>query len=438
MLLSHCSVVFLFSYFFDTLNTMPDEIKPIADEISYHPKRRMGLFRALPLPEQGAVFEILSPHIQQEILEQLDDDDAVSVIDQLDLWQAKNVLAQLKDQKHRERIIAQLKGALKEKAEYFLRFHPKAAMTLLNFNYIFLSHMTTIDDAATAVDRHYRETGKFPEILVHLKGRLLGEVPPAILIREDNASMLHQHTVPVKTVAYLADIQEIVDTFAATRHSKVAVLDKDGSVLGVIYSDDALRLFEEEPAAELYDFAGVAENERPLDSVWSKVRHRYKWLIINLGTAFLAAAVVGLFRNTIDHLVLLAIYMPIVAGMGGNAATQTLAVVVRGIAMGEVRLKNGGPAILREVGAGFVNGIITGVIVALVATLWNKNPLFGFVIGSAIVFNLVIAGFFGAFIPLVMKKMGKDPATSATIFITTATDVFGFFAFLGLATLVLL
>lgn len=417
---------------------MQDDTKQIADEISYNPKRRMELFRALPLPEQGAAFEILSPHIQQEILEQLDDDDAVSVLDNLDLWQVKNVLAQMKDQKHRERIITELKGTLKEKTEYFLRFHPKAAMTLLNFNYIFLSHTATIDDAATAVDRHYRETGKFPEILVHLKGRLLGEMPPAILIREDNASMLHQHTVPIKTVAYLADIQEIVDTFTATRHSKVAVLDKDGSVLGVIYSDDALRLFEEEPAAELYDFAGVAENERPFDSVWSKVCRRYKWLIINLGTAFLAAAVVGLFKNTLDQLVLLAIYMPIVAGMGGNAATQTLAVMVRGISMGEVRFKNGLPAILSEVGAGFVNGIITGAIVALVAIVWNKDPLFGLVIGAAIVFNLIIAGFFGAFIPLLMKRMGKDPATSATIFITTATDVFGFFAFLGLATLLLI
>jgi magnesium transporter len=130
--------------------------------------------------------------------------------------------------------------------------------------------------------------------------------------------------------------------------------------------------------------------------------------------------------------------MPIVAGMGGNAATQTLAVIVRGITVGEVNLKNGFKPIMNEVGAGFINGIINGVLVAIVAVLWNHNPALGFVIGIAMVCNLVIAGFFGAFIPLFMKAIGKDPATSATIFITTATDVFGFFVFLGLATLILL
>jgi magnesium transporter len=180
------------------------------------------------------------------------------------------------------------------------------------------------------------------------------------------------------------------------------------------------------------------ESEGVKDGVWSKVRHRYKWLIINLGTGFLAAAVVGLFENTLNEIVLLAIYMPIIAGMGGNAATQTLAVMVRGIAVGEVKLANSLTPILNEAGAGLVNGVINGLLVAVIAMFWNQNPLLGFVLGIAMVFNLVIAGFFGAFVPLVMKEFGKDPATSATIFITTATDVFGFFVFLGLATIILL
>ena len=168
------------------------------------------------------------------------------------------------------------------------------------------------------------------------------------------------------------------------------------------------------------------------------MRHRYKWLIINLGTAFLAASVVGLFADTLKQFVILAMYMPIVAGMGGNAATQTLAVIVRGIAVGEITLKNSLPAIYKEVGAGFINGVINGVIVAMVATFWNSDPKLGLVLGAAMIINLITAGFFGALIPLVMKAFGKDPATSATIFITTATDVFGFFAFLGLATMVLM
>jgi len=160
-------------------------------------------------------------------------------------------------------------------------------------------------------------------------------------------------------------------------------------------------------------------------------------LIINLATAFLAASVVSLFQETISAFVLLAVYMPIVAGMGGNAGTQTLAVVVRGLALKEIELKTAKRVIINEIIAGGINGIINGILVAAVAILWNKNPMFGLVIGLAMVINLIIAGFFGAIVPLIMKQLGKDPASSATIFITTATDVFGFLSFLGLATILL-
>jgi len=277
-----------------------------------------------------------------------------------------------------------------------------------------------------------------PEVLVHRDGLCIGEVSPSTLVRESNKKTLAKFVTPVASVSYQAPLTEIVDTFSKIKYGKVVVLDTDGSVVGIIYADDALKLFSTSPAAALYDFAGVSDSERVHDTVLSKVRHRYKWLIINLGTAFLAASVVGLFENTLSQLVLLAIYMPIIAGMGGNAATQTLAVIVRGISIGEVSLKTGIKPILNEVGAGFINGAINGVLVGLIATFWNQSPLLGLVIGISMVVNLVIAGFFGAFIPLLMKSLGKDPATSATIFITTATDVFGFFTFLGLATLVLL
>ena len=130
--------------------------------------------------------------------------------------------------------------------------------------------------------------------------------------------------------------------------------------------------------------------------------------------------------------------MPIVAGMGGNAAAQALAVTVRGITLGEISLQNSTPAVINEVISGVANGAITGVILAVVATIWNGDPMLGFVLGIAMIVNLIIAGFFGAIVPLIMQAAGKDPATSATIFTTTATDVFGFFAFLGLASVMLL
>lgn len=365
-------------------------------------------------------------------------DEIVKIIDYLDLQTAQVIVRRITDVRRRHKIINQLKRDVKEKVNYFLRFHPKATLSLMHFNYVLLGLTDTIGDAGNAIDIHYKETGKFPEVLIQEKGILVGEVSLATLVRERNTLKLEHFVTEVTTVTYKAEVSEIIHTLAISKRKKIIVLDADASVLGIIYADDAIELFGKLPAESLYNFAGVADSERVFDSVWVKVSHRYKWLIINLGTGFLAASVVSLFENTLNELVLLAIYMPIVAGMGGNAATQTLAVIVRGIAVGEVTLKNSLSPILNEVGAGFINGSINGVLVALVATYWNQNPALGFVLAVAMVVNLVIAGFFGALIPLIMKALGKDPATSATIFITTATDVFGFFVFLGLATVVLM
>jgi magnesium transporter len=241
----------------------------------------------------------------------------------------------------------------------------------------------------------------------------------------------------VKKVKHSVGYRKILQLFKLNPHKKIVVLDDDGSVLGVIYSDDVLRLIRDEQGKSLYDFAGVSREETVFDNVAAKVGFRYKWLIINLGTAFLAASVVGLFADVIEKYVILAVYMPIVAGMGGNAGTQTLAVMVRGLALRQIDLARAVPVVLREMGTGLTNGVINGLIVGLVSWKLNGEPLLGVVFGVAIIMTLMVSGLFGSLIPLIMQRLGKDPASSATIFITTATDVCGFFVFLGLASLVL-
>jgi magnesium transporter len=215
------------------------------------------------------------------------------------------------------------------------------------------------------------------------------------------------------------------------------VLNDGGNVLGIIYSNDILKLIQEKEASSLYDFAGISQEESVTDSANRKAENRYRWLIINLGTAFLAAFVVGMFEHTLQKYVLLAIYMPIVAGMGGNAATQTLAVLVRGIALKQIELKTAWKTLRSELGAGLINGIINGILVAVVVVTVNHDVKIAAVLGLAMIINLLVAAFFGTLVPLIMSKLGKDPASSATIFITTATDVLGFLVFLGLATAVL-
>lgn len=397
----------------------------------------MHYFRALPLAERSVVFNKLSPGMRQKVLNRLSLDEAVDLLDHFDLRRAHYILDYMKDTRRRQRIAMRLKNDLHGKIEHFLAFHPLASVGLVHLNYVLLSNSTTVGETATIIEDYLGSTGKIPVVLVQKSGMLMGEVSLGVLVRESNRSLLGTHVNPIKTIVFNSSPQDILATCTSEPHKKIAVLDVDGSVLGIVYSDDLLDLLGESPATALYSFAGVEESERPFDGVLSKVQHRYRWLILNLATAFLAAGVVAYFEGTIAEIALLAMYMPVIAGMGGNAATQTLAIMVRGIAIGEITLRNSRRALFREMGAGLVNGLITGLLVTLVAVLLNQSPLFGVVVGLSVVASLVVAAVAGTIIPLLMKYFGKDPATSAIIVISTITDVFGFIIFFSLAKFIL-
>jgi magnesium transporter len=418
------------------MKNLKQDIQTLAHDVTYHPSRRLDLFQKQKTPIQVEIFFRVSPHVQQTLLEALSVKELVTFVDQLDLDEAGKILARIKNEKKRKSVAIRLKQELREKAEFFLQFSPKAEFSLLSFNYILLPADTTIGEVSHLIDLHYKETGKSPEVLVHEKGVCIGEVQAGTLVRERNTSKLKKYISPIISIEYKASLKEIKKVFnLKNQKKKVVVQDTDKSVIGIIYVDDVLKLFKNGSTEALYDFAGVSDTERVFDPVISKVEHRYKWLLVNLATGFFAAWIVSLFKNTLNEYVLLAMYMPIVAGMGGNAASQTLAVIVRGISMGEVSLGNVKKAIWKEVKAGFLNGFITGVIVAFVASYFNHSPLLGLIVGIALLLNLVVAGLFGALVPVIMKSFGKDPATSAIIFITTATDVLGFLVFLGLASI---
>ncbi len=406
--------------------------------IQRNPSERISRLRALSLPERSVILQELSSHIQQTILTELKISEVVDIIDHLDPRQAENILARIKDGKRRLAIVKKIKSEARDKIEYFLRFHPKATTSLISFNYILVAGKTTIGDAAGAIEEHFEDTGKFPEVLIHQKGHLMGEVPMSTLVRERNTATIGRFARPVQTVTYQAEVAEIVDTFTLSHRKKVIVLDNDESVLGVIYADDALSLFGKMPAESLYNISGMDDTSRPFDSVSKKFKSRYRWLILNLATAFFAGSIIFLFEDTIDKLVVLAMYIPIVAGMGGNAASQVFAVMLRGLTLGTISLSNGIPAIWLEVKTGLLNGIVIGSIVAMISVVWNESALLGLVVGLAMVGVHVVAGLFGAFVPLFLKHIGKDPAATSSIFITTATDVFGLFFLLGLGALILL
>lgn len=398
---------------------------------------RMRLFRQLPGHQQSRLLLMLPSEIQQATLRKLRNSELVELLDYLDPDHATDLLQKLPGKKRREQILENLKKSIREKVEFLLEFHPESAAGLMDLNYLQLASDTTFQQAAEAMREHEARTGKIPTLLVEEDGLLIGELPAHELALHSPKSRVGRHLKHLPTLYYHENKNKVIDLFKNNPHNKVVVLDADESILGVIYSDDIISLLNKQAAKALYDYAGVRQEEDVFDSARRKVQSRYKWLIINLGTAFLAAWVISLFQDTIDKVLLLAVYMPVVAGMGGNAGTQTLAVMVRGIALKEITLKNCSRALINEILGGVFNGLIIGIIVALAAAIWNQSPLLGVVLGVSMVANLIIAGFFGAIIPLILKRLGNDPATSASIFITTATDVFGFLVFLGLGTILL-
>lgn len=217
----------------------------------------------------------------------------------------------------------------------------------------------------------------------------------------------------------------------------IPVINQKNSLLGIITVDDIIDVIVEEQTEDMLRLGGVSKEERVDSTLTTSIKKRLPWLFINLGTAFLAAFTVGLFEDVIAQVVALAAAMPIVAGMGGNAGTQTLSLVIRGIALGEVDLKKNWKLVFKEIALGIINGAATGILTGMILYMKYGNPYLGLIIFAAMIGNLVIAGFFGFLIPLILKVLNIDPALASAIFLTTATDVFGFFLFLGLAKMFL-
>jgi magnesium transporter len=415
---------------------MTPSLAEIQEEIALSTAPATQFFELTRARQQEVFFQLFET-VQQAIVNDMSTDQLHQFVRQLDPDEATDVLG-LAGEETRSAVLQRLDAGRREKLEFLLEFSPASAAGLMNIDYVTVDKGRSLDEVARRVRRHEQRTGRFPTIFVTDSGALMGQLPGSTLALTDrDTEAITEHIRETPTVRYNDSDTHVIEVFRAHPESRIAVLGDEENILGAIYAEDLLRVIEKEVGETLYEFTGVAKEENILDGPLAKIRSRYTWLLINLATAFLAAAVVSLFEETIAAFTLLAVYMPVVAGMGGNAGTQSMAVTVRGLALGDVSLRTGGRVIGNEVLAGAANGAITGLLVAIIASVFNQSPLLGLVLGVSMVFNLVIAGFFGTLIPLILSRLGKDPATSATIFITTATDVLGFFIFLGLAKILL-
>lgn len=242
-------------------------------------------------------------------------------------------------------------------------------------------------------------------------------------------------SIQVKSIPLSMDQEEVANKFEKYGFLTMPVVDEDGKMMGVITVDDIIGILREEDTEDIHRLAGIDAEESVAGSPIQSIKSRLPWLCINLITAMISSSIVSTFQDTISQVVILASFMPIVAGMGGNAATQTLALIVRGMALGDLTGENGKRVFLKEITVGIANGIVIGTAVGIVVGLFSQNAIMGLVIGCAMVLNTTVATMAGFLVPVTLKKLKVDPALASSVFVTAMTDVCGFLFFLGLATI---
>lgn len=375
-------------------------------------------------PEAGAA--LLAGRSAEEIaklVQEIPSDDAAALIDHLPDELSSAVLELMGRKESGE-------------VENLLEYAEQTAGRIMNPHVFALAEDMTVGESITALQSSRDVEMVFYLYVVDARRHLVGVTSLRRLLLVSPETPLKRIMTPEPISARVdMDQEEVARLVASYNLLAIPVVEESNKLVGVITVDDVIDVIKDEATEDLYRLAGVSSDERVFTPAGESLRKRMPWLIVNLATAFLAAAVVGIFQNTISGWVALAVFMPIVAGMGGNAATQTLTVIVRGIALGELTWSNSRKALTKELLVGIGNGFVTGTIAALVSWAMNGDPRLGILLALAMVINLFVAGLAGTLIPLGLKALKIDPALASAVFITTFTDVCGFASFLGLATL---
>ncbi|MFT7638279.1 MAG: magnesium transporter, partial [Candidatus Omnitrophota bacterium] len=337
----------------------------------------------------------------------------------------------------RELLLKKLDNKKRKEIQELIEYPNNSAGRLMTKELMALHLDIKVKDAVHKI-REYSAKG-FTGLYVYVvddNGCLVGVMNMRdMLLAEDEAQLSRVMRKNVFCVDAFMDSEEVANELTTRKFLAAPVIDQDKRLLGVVKSHQIIGEVKADAAEDIQRMFGAGGNERAFSPIWYSIKKRLPWLHVNLITAFMAASVVALFEDIISKLTILAVFLPVVAGQGGNAGAQSLAVVMRGLVMREIPINKAKKLVLKETILGAINGIVIGAVTALVAWMWLGNPYLGLVIGLGMVVNLIAAGFSGAAIPLVMKKVGLDPAQCSSIILTTITDIIGFFSFLGFAVL---
>ena len=387
-----------------------------------------------PVSVTVPVWERLSPDIGMAALDRLPDHQAADLLHNIDPTRTAAMLS-MRDPETRERFLKLLPEPEANELRGILAYPPDSAGALMDPRVLLLRPETTVRETLARI-RSLRRRGMRLLFVVDAENHLQGQVDIQDIATAATTTRLEEIQRPVRAVVTaIAPREEVVDILERYRLTDLPVVDAEQRLIGVVRYRNLVAAAEDEATVAMQTMVGVSKDERALSKVSFAVRKRLPWLHINLATAFLAAAVVGLFENTIAQYTALAILLPVVAGQSGNTGAQALAVTMRGLALREIRARQWPRVVFKEMSAGFWNGVAIAATTSLGVWIWSDSVGLAGVIGVSMILSMVIAGIFCASIPLVLTAIGQDPAQSSSIVLTTITDVAGFFSFLGIATL---
>lgn len=399
---------------------------------------RRNLIRLLGEKIDPEVLSEIEGSAQDDLYDQMPNDQIADAVSEMEVDDAVYVLEEL-DEQDRTEVLKALPTDDRVAIEENLSYPDDSAGRMMQRDMVALPEFWTVGQAIDLLrDPETDLPDDFYDVFVVSPiHQPIGTVSLAKIMRSKREIALSSimNEAP-NTIKASADQEDVAYQFTKYHLISAAVVDDNNRLVGMITVDDVVDVIGEEAEEDILALAGVGE-ESMGDSVLSITRDRFKWLFVNLLTAILASLVIGIYEDTIEKLVALAVLMPIVASMGGNAATQTMTVTVRAIATREISSANVSRSILREFKVAVLNGILLSILSGMVAVLWFGDMILGAVFLAAMIFNLIVAGLCGILVPLALEKLKQDPAIASSVFVTTITDVVGFFAFLGLASVVL-
>jgi len=396
----------------------------------------LDVMKALPPALSAKVISVLPPNLVAALLIQLAPEFLEKIIGGLDPQKISEIILSLPEEL-RSTLLEKTPKNKKKLIRELLAYPEDSAGRIMSTDYLAFQEDMKVKDAFYKIKATARRKASFSyAYVVDSENRLAGVLRMFDLIAASSEATLRSI---MKTDVYAIDSfssrEHVANDLKAQKYSSAPVVDSQNRLLGIVRAEKLIQEAREGVAEDIQMMVGVAPEERTFSSIWFSLGRRLPWLHFNLATAFAAAGVVAIFEDIIHQITALAIFLPVVAGQGGNAGAQTLAVVMRGLVMREIPSGRFKSLLIKEAGLGALNGIVIGLVTAIIAWLWRANPFFGLVIGLGMIVNLIAAGLAGAAIPIVMKKLGADPAQSSSIILTTITDVVGFFAFLSFAVI---